>query len=329
MNTSTSAYRGFLATIGTFSLLLGCNITQAQNAGQLEPNSKVGIAATAEMRVYAIGNSVTDTLKYKSFAGLLQTSGYKPVVARHMIPGAPLDWLLSHPTQGFKEEPYGYPTNAFANYQWDAITLQPFDRRMDSDTQVISEYISMARKNPQNDKTRFFIYARWPRMSKDGRAVKYNKDDYGKESAGPDKITDYKQVDKWESRWNAKYNGGWANNETADYFATLTQKLREKEPDVVINMIPVGHVMAALNNRMEEGEIAGYTSIYDVYTDSIHLNTVGSYIVGITYYATITGKSPVGLPFDLYGLQDENLARAIQQTAWEIVKTQPLSGVKE
>ncbi len=42
------------------------------------------------LRVYFVGNSVTDTINYRALAELAKRRGHTQVWGRHMIPGAPL-----------------------------------------------------------------------------------------------------------------------------------------------------------------------------------------------------------------------------------------------
>lgn len=49
---------------------------------------------------------------------------------------------------------------------------------------------------------------------------------------------------------------------TADYYEKLVGTLRNSQPDFDFYMIPVGHVMGELNNRMEAGLVPGFTDIY-------------------------------------------------------------------
>ena len=74
-------------------------VTACPNAGAAEP--------TNLFRVYYLGNSVTDTIRYGELATLAATRGVKLTWGRQMIPGAPLEWLYTHPNDGFREEPYG------------------------------------------------------------------------------------------------------------------------------------------------------------------------------------------------------------------------------
>jgi len=82
--------------------------------------------------------------------------------------------------------------------------------------------------------------------------------------------------------------------------------------------------------------------VLNFYADNTHLNdqphngkdsgTIGSYVAAITFYATLTGESPVGLtvkPYEMFDAeQDAELIKALQETVWEVVTTHPQSGVR-
>ena len=63
------------------------------------------------LRVYFVGNCVTDTINYRALAELAKSRGHKHVWGRHMIPGAPLQWIWQHPKDGFQEPPFGHYPN--------------------------------------------------------------------------------------------------------------------------------------------------------------------------------------------------------------------------
>ncbi len=92
-------------------------------------------------RTYFVGNSVTDTIDHTGFVDLAASQGHTQIWGRHMIPGAPLSWIWQHPEDGFQEPPYGHYPNALSQYQWDSLSLQPFDRPVggDSDQLLISK----------------------------------------------------------------------------------------------------------------------------------------------------------------------------------------------
>ena len=122
-------------------------------------------------------------------------------------------------------------------------------------------------------------------------------------------------------------------------YELMTLALRKRVPmEKPIKMIPAGHVMALLGQKMQAGLVPGLTSVHDLYADGVHLNNIGAYTAACTWYATLFGKSPVGLPVGEYQgdkgktasasltISDE-LAKVIQETVWEVVATHPLSGV--
>ncbi len=262
--------------------------------------------ASTTRRVYFIGNSVTDTIRYRELEQLAAERGKQLVWGRHMIPGAPLEWIWSHPDQGFKQDPFGHYPEALASHNWDVLCLQPFDRHIEGeqgDVAMAKNFIRAAlSKSPD---LQVYIYARWPRKNKDGQL------DFGRQ-------------------WLRKYTGGWDNtNETADFFERLATAIQEECPELKrpVRIIPVGYVMQELDRRMQRKEVPGLSDIGEVYRDQIHLDDVGSYVVACTFYATLFDDSPVGLSTDGYGKIDPELARVIQETAWKVVTTHKKSGV--
>lgn len=102
-----------------------------------------------------------------------------------------------------------------------------------------------------------------------------------------------------------------------------------------VRVIPAGQVMARLIGEAEAGAgIAELKGRRDLFSDDIHLNDLGLYLVALTHYAVIYGKSPVGLPHRLT-LADGSparapsaeLARRMQEIVWEVVTSQTLTGV--
>jgi len=260
--------------------------------------------AAGTKRVYLIGNSLTDNVRYTGLQKLAESRGHKHIWGRHMIPGAPIWWLWQHPDQGFRQDPFGTYPKALGDYEWDAVTLQPFSM-YSKEHEHARKFVGLAtRKSP---KVQFYIYAQW--MTRDRDFDRYW-------------LTTKLQKNKWGCGFKAHYE-------------TLVEELRQDFPDIKpVRLIPVGHAMFLLNQKMKAGLVPGYADIRQVYTDGIHLNNVGSYIVGCTFFATLYEETPVGLPVDGYTPEhtgdaplDAKLARIIQETAWEVVATHPLTGV--
>jgi len=82
--------------------------------------------------------------------------------------------------------------------------------------------------------------------------------------------------------------------------------------------------------------------VLNFYADGIHLNdqahndaesgTIGAYVASLTWYAVLTGRSPVGLgagPFELLDeTLDADLIEALQQCVWQVVLDDEDSGVR-
>lgn len=308
-----------------FALLAASVLTGGQNIAAAE-------AAKTALRVYFIGNSVTDTVRYGSLAKLAAGRGQQLVWGRQMIPGAPLQWLWDHPSDGFTEKPFGYPREALTNFQWDVVSLQPFDRGLVSkdgsdDVTKTRQYAELVfTRSPD---VQIYLYARWPRLTSGGKGVPFDQNDY--DPTKPGSGADLSKVDSFERIWLARYTGSWdTSNESRDYFDRLLVGARKATPFLKkpLLLVPVGHAMHALDQRMRAGEVPGYTDIHQFYKDGIHLNETGSYLVGCTFFATLFQENPSGLPTEPYGVIAPTVATAIQETVWKTVREHPESGVR-
>ena len=295
------------------------------------------VPAPPVTRAYFVGNSVTDTLDYRAFAGLFAARGRALAWGRHTIPGTPLflPWKGASEgrTDGFVEAPYGNARLALEGYAWDALVLQPFDRHErdldaggydEGDVASAARYIgAAARRNPG---VRVFVYARWPRMAKGGRALEFDKRAYLDAGRPPDALPE--GLDAWRDLWERAYTGGWdGTNESRAYFERLARTLRGTELGLrrPVAMIPVGHAMARLDARMRAGRVPGYRTVWELYKDGIHLERAGSYLVGCAFYAALTGEDARGLPTVPYGIPDAALARAIRECVAEASRANALT----
>jgi hypothetical protein len=87
-------------------------------------------------------------------------------------------------------------------------------------------------------------------------------------------------------------------------------------------MMPFGHVMYELNQRMKNGLVPGLSNISQVYSDNEHLNATGAYIVATTFFTTQYRRDPRGMivPSD-YGTINATVAAQIQDAAWSVVRS--------
>lgn len=102
-----------------------------------------------------------------------------------------------------------------------------------------------------------------------------------------------------------------------------------------IHVIPAGQVMARFVREAEaRGGVDGIRGAADLFADDIHFNDLGAYLVALTQYAVLLGKSPVGLPHALRradGTPAEApgpaAARLMQEVVWDVVTGYPRTGV--
>ena len=110
---------------------------------------------------------------------------------------------------------------------------------------------------------------------------------------------------------------------------------RQDNPIRPIYVIPGGQVMAAFVRRLEaEGGIGPLATRRDLFSDEIHFNDYGAYLMALTHFAVLYGRSPLGLPHALEradgSLADDpgpEAARAMQEVVWEIVTGYAPTGV--
>jgi hypothetical protein len=144
----------------------------------------------------------------------------------------------------------------------------------------------------------------------------------------------------YETWHNTDDPEGWLNRLDADldrYWLReiLRPALTEDGGTHPIHLIPGGQVMAAFLRVVEaRGGLADVSGVDDLMIDTIHYNDLGAYLIALTHYAVIFGRSPVGLPHELT-LADGSPAVApsaetaalMQEVVWDVVMSTPLTGV--
>jgi hypothetical protein len=264
-----------------------------------------------EAVVYHIGNSVTDAISYTKLKEIAANNQVNYTYGRHMIPGAPLDYIKDNSTSGFSETPYGFFPNALTNYDFNVLTLQPFDRRLDNDVPTIQYFLNLLYGKAGNIDTKILIYSRWAR-----RILV---------SSNPDVYAPY----NFPALWNQAYSGnaGFDNTiETKDYFQKIVLGLRTLFPTKKIFLAPVGDCFLEFDRQAKLGQISGFTQVNELFFDAIHLTDTGNFLVSCVFYSCIFEETPVPLNYVPYGIA-EPIATKIKQIVWSVVDKHPYSGV--
>jgi hypothetical protein len=285
------------------------------------------VQSNQSLRVFFVGNSLTDTINYKKFEQSVKAGGDSITWGRHTGPGATLDGLYKPNEKGelygIAEEPYGKSPNALAKFQWDVITLQPFDRPLlnNEDGKEIGDVLNvrgflklMVEKNKD---AQVYLHAHWPRR------WAWN------ETAETAKPFDY------SAHWDKPYSGGWEvykdnSYEAREFYEKLMEEANKESPlSKPILIIPAGEVIYEFDKAAKAGKIPGMTSANDLYTDHIHFGDKGAYLTALTFYATIYQKPPTSISTKIYGFDNPEFEKIAQDIVWQVVSTYPHSGVSK
>ncbi len=260
-----------------------------------------------QYRLAAFGNSLMGNIKLSALSELAKTRGKTLDFDSTGAAGAPIEWVWKA-----REKEVG----KILSKQWDGIMFQPFLRHVSQDLKSSEVFMELARK--ESPKIQIWVYAQFT-------------NDLG---------VDYQ--DLWEQDI-----GDWLKTKsgkdlsvpmrTRMYYEALTRELREKYPDLPpALMVPAGHAFALFDEKVKAGLVPGVDDLFQLWADGTHVNNFGSYIVGMTFYATLFRDNPVGLPIGGYQGDPElpytwvitpEQARVVQETAWEVAATHPLAGV--
>jgi hypothetical protein len=364
--------------------ILGCACDNENNLKEDDAEKR----GPVDLTVYHLGNSLTRNIPLERLQLLFESEGGSYGYGIQLGGAHKLEQHLSKrnhdnaPGEGRYNtvEPYGEYDNAFKNYKFDAIVLQPYLSVLDKEIKVTdiwpyfeagaiqaaSEFIDYARaKIEPGDEMwhrihantgnvasgNFYLYATWPRAE---HILAFEEPTYA---------AYYEQSFK-EGSIHCK-----------QYFEKLVNRLNEMHPDLPepVRLIPAGQVLAELDKKIRNGNLPGISEFYErnqdyyiksrrnnnrpspfdpdtfqsetgvlnFYADAVHMNdqphngkdsgTIGSYCAAVTIYAVLTGLSPVGLtagPYEMFDTaKDKELIEAIQKTVWEVVTSEPLTGV--
>lgn len=255
------------------------------------------------MAIYHVGNSLTD--QAYGMHDIAAARGRETKFGRHMIPGAPLQWLWDHRSEGFRVPDRKKPADeTLKNNKWDVLILQPFGRSPENSIEYGAKYMAAAYEG--NPGCQVFVFANYP--------------DIGKQQ---------EKRDTWEERWLSEDDR--KGKATFQKVAKgLSAEFSDKKP---VKIIPVGEVMYRLHLRMRDGRVAGFRHIADLYADGVHLNSEGKYLEAVTHYAAVFQDDPhnciiSGLRFwkGPYGV-DKAFAEVVWDVVTEVIKVPSISSM--
>lgn len=257
----------------------------------------------ASFYLYSIGNSLTVDSDSFGMAEVAAARGISIIPDRHMRGSASLLQLWENANSPHEPPVWAGPfPQAFTNYAWDAVVLQPFNDPLEGPGNVITtivNFMNLAKSsNPANLNTQFYIFARWPEQSV--------------------------HVPNYETAWKEPYAHGDYPSVSADYFEQLMAAIHLAQPAEMkpVKLVPTGWVFAEIDRQIRAGELTGYASISEFYRDGIHLSPIGNHVASMTVFASVFGQDPTGLGLPVWypPLNIEYLDE-LQGIVWDVVQT--------
>lgn len=268
-------------------------------------------AAHAQASAYVIGNSLTNDMVPDGVQALASGAGPPASVGFHIRSGSSLTYIVAHPADVTYSRGGDWP-DALAASRWDAVTMQPYlgaGSTLASEGTAILTLVDQARRGV-NATTKFYVYAAWPSVTDTGG--------------------------QYEAYWRQRVSSDAAQPTVlaAAYFDALLARLRRDAPaGVVIDLIPVGEVLAQIDRRLRAGEQPGIRDVTDLYRDADHMGDVGRYAAAVTVYMKVWGRRPASdavLAIYQQGLGSvrltPELARWVEDVAWNTVNRKTTTG---
>lgn len=294
-----------------------------------EPSSPALPAATETRRTSAfyIGHSLNSDIPDMVKALMDATPRESFRFREQFIPGAPLRWQWEEQAREpekrarLERTHQGHWFDWLPDGSWNALVLVESVPRGAGEMEESREYAGrlVAEAVKANPRTRIFIYEPW-HCIKSGTPEGCRFDATSPTRSLP-----------------------WVERLAADgpMWDGLVRSLREAHPRQEITLIPAGRAFIPLVTAIGEGRVPGFASVEDLFEDDIHPNPYGKYFVACVHYAAMTGRSPVGLPWDIkdrwgrsywftrswqgkeWPSPDPEAVRLMQTIAWQVVRPDP------
>lgn len=270
--------------------------------------AKTGSERPFDLRVIMSGHSLTDPIP-APLTAMVQAAG--GAASRGMkidadtVPGSPIEWRWENRgrTPDSRQD--------IANYDLLVLTERVAVRsamQWHRTKELALEWFDLAwTKGSGGRGAETVLYASWISIN----SGPGNKDEYDSEE----------QVIPFRERLELEM-GSW--QEIVDH--VNRNRISGSPP---MRAIPGPMVMAAVFDAIAAGTAPGLVSIADLFTDGIHVNDLGGFLIALAHFAVIYGRDPRTIP-DLRGGGNwprRDQADWMKQLVWEVVRAYPDSGL--
>ena len=263
-------------------------------------------------KIAEVGHSLVNDAVPKYLIGIARGMGNQISMSVQLLPGAPLEWQWNRHGDVGK----GVPGNPhFTDLRTGLKSASP-----PFDVLVLAERVDISASVKWHDSAGF---------SKKWR-------DLAVEANPTVRVFMYTT---WAGYANEEYWPGiptravWRSRTQTD--GEIFEKLVRDTNALILSgpkfkVIPGHMAMMALYDAIQSGAIDwAPAGINHFFLDYIHLNDIGNYYIALVHYATIYRSSPAGgpVPTNLASALTPAQALQLQEMAWKVVSTYPLSGV--
>lgn len=197
-------------------------------------------------------------------------------------------------------QPYYHSQDGLANGQFEVLVLTESVPRFPSIIQETYAYADSfyTYAQQQRPNTRVYLYEDWHCLQSGtptGCAWDINSNPWRQRLAD--------DLPMWEG--------------VVDY---LNNKFKPTPP---VCLIPGGQALGILHDSIQSGKVPGLKNISELFSDDIHLTDQGKYFMACVHFSTLFGRSPEGLPHQLYSMWGATFkaptpsqSAAFQRIAW-------------
>jgi hypothetical protein len=221
-------------------------------------------------------------------------------------------------TQQFWDQPEGQSRakQALKAGNIDVFVMSP----MDMPDKGVEEFVKLGILN--NPQMRFYVQNNWAGFNNDGQKAQQSM-----------QLMMSGRLKQWDQTTEEDLKT--LNTECEKAFEAQVKQINEAIGHPVLFIIPTSQANSALRAQIIRKEFAGLDRQSQLFLDQIGhptppLVTLNAYL----HFATIYGRSPVGLPVPAVlkrtnnAKWDDSFNKALQELAWKTVIEYPLSGVK-
>jgi hypothetical protein len=221
-------------------------------------------------------------------------------------------------TQQFWDQPeaQSQAKQALKGGKYDVFVMSP----MDMPDKGVEEFVKLGVLN--NPQMRFFVQNNWAGFNNDGQKAQQSM-----------QLMMSGRLKQWDQ--STEEDLKTLNTTCEKAFEAQVKDINEKIGHEVLFIIPTSQANTTLRTKIIRKEFPGLEKQSQLFLDQIGhptppLVTLNTYL----HFATIYGRSPVGLPIPAVLKKannpkfDESFNKALQELAWDTVKSYPLSGVK-